>query len=120
MRTAQLAPERSEGRATGMWRIIEPQLSRFDSSIQIQEMWWPGTESNRRHGDFQSPALPTELPGREGLRRPPIGSRESRVLQRFELLESSKIRRWASPNSAAVAKTQLRLRPYAALLRLYS
>src|SRR5690348_6257612 len=27
--------------------------------------WWPGTESNRRHGDFQSPALPTELPGRE-------------------------------------------------------
>jgi hypothetical protein len=27
------------------------------------ETWWPGTESNRRHGDFQSPALPTELPG---------------------------------------------------------
>src|SRR6202012_3633424 len=26
--------------------------------------WCPGTESNRRHGDFQSPALPTELPGR--------------------------------------------------------
>ena len=25
--------------------------------------WWPGTESNCRHGDFQSPALPTELPG---------------------------------------------------------
>ncbi len=23
--------------------------------------WWPETESNRRHGDFQSPALPTEL-----------------------------------------------------------
>ena len=23
----------------------------------------PGTESNCRHGDFQSPALPTELPG---------------------------------------------------------
>src|ERR1700722_17931815 len=23
--------------------------------------WWPKTESNRRHGDFQSPALPTEL-----------------------------------------------------------
>lgn len=27
--------------------------------------WWPGAESNRRHGDFQSPALPTELPGRK-------------------------------------------------------
>jgi hypothetical protein len=25
---------------------------------------WPGTESNRRHADFQSAALPTELPGR--------------------------------------------------------
>ena len=30
--------------------------------------WCPETESNRRHGDFQSPALPTELPGREVLR----------------------------------------------------
>ena len=26
--------------------------------------WWPETDLNRRHGDFQSPALPTELPGR--------------------------------------------------------
>ena len=25
----------------------------------------PGAESNHRHGDFQSPALPTELPGRK-------------------------------------------------------
>ena len=25
--------------------------------------WWPGTELNRRHYDFQSYALPTELPG---------------------------------------------------------
>jgi hypothetical protein len=24
--------------------------------------WWLGTESNRRHEDFQSSALPTELP----------------------------------------------------------
>ena len=41
------------------------------------EFWWPGTESNRRHGDFQSPALPTELPGREQDRhisRPPVES----------------------------------------------
>jgi hypothetical protein len=30
----------------------------------IQGSWvWPGTESNCRHEDFQSSALPTELPG---------------------------------------------------------
>src|SRR5258707_2090052 len=28
--------------------------------------WCPGTELNRRHEDFQSSALPTELPGPEG------------------------------------------------------
>ena len=29
--------------------------------------WWPEAESNRRHADFQSAALPTELSGpREG------------------------------------------------------
>ena len=26
-------------------------------------LWWPGTESNRRHKPFQGSALPTELPG---------------------------------------------------------
>src|SRR5690242_8069378 len=30
----------------------------------LQEGIWPGTESNCRHEDFQSSALPTELPGR--------------------------------------------------------
>ncbi|GBH14492.1 hypothetical protein KPSA3_00382 [Pseudomonas syringae pv. actinidiae] len=30
------------------------------------ERWCPETESNRRHGDFQSPALPTELSGQRG------------------------------------------------------
>ena len=28
------------------------------------ERWWAGAESNRRHQDFQSCALPTELPAR--------------------------------------------------------
>src|SRR4030066_1392417 len=29
-----------------------------------QGKWWPGAELNCRHCDFQSHALPTELPGR--------------------------------------------------------
>ena len=32
-------------------------------SLALRSQWWPGRESNPRHGDFQSPALPTELPG---------------------------------------------------------
>src|SRR5262249_18452389 len=31
------------------------------------EKWWRGTESNCRHYDFQSYALPTELPRRAGI-----------------------------------------------------
>jgi hypothetical protein len=30
--------------------------------------WWPGSESNQRHADFQSAALPTELPGQRAVR----------------------------------------------------
>src|SRR5271163_4492690 len=31
--------------------------------------WWPGRELNPRHADFQSAALPTELPGLSEERR---------------------------------------------------
>ena len=37
--------------------------------------WCPGTELNRRHRDFQSRALPTELPGRRGVGDAPEGRR---------------------------------------------
>src|ERR1035438_2347947 len=42
--------------------------------------WWPGTGSNRRHADFQSAALPAELPGRGN----PSVAIPSRGAQRFE------------------------------------
>ncbi len=31
-----------------------------------KERWCPDSESNQGHGDFQSPALPTELSGQRG------------------------------------------------------
>ena len=31
--------------------------------VNMQENWWPEVESNHRHKDFQSFALPTELSG---------------------------------------------------------
>src|SRR5258705_1107747 len=38
------------------------------------ESWWPRPESNQRHTDFQSAALPTELLGRTGA--PGVGVRK--------------------------------------------
>src|SRR5437879_5692632 len=40
-------------------RVQDP-IRRFNS-LRCK---WPGAELNRRHADFQSAALPTELPGR--------------------------------------------------------
>ena len=40
--------------------------------------WWPRTELNRRHKDFQSSALPTELLGR----KPGASGAEARRMER--------------------------------------
>ena len=42
--------------------ILKRSLTHPDPN-NLSDFWCPGAESNHRHGDFQSPALPTELPG---------------------------------------------------------
>ena len=55
---------RSE-RAGDEFLVVNPEVA---NERRQEEKWWPGTELNRRHADFQSAALPTELPGHfEGL-----------------------------------------------------
>src|SRR5437588_10471838 len=55
--------------------VMALSLSRSESSLRTAPLApkarargevgpWPGAESNCRHADFQSAALPTELPGR--------------------------------------------------------
>jgi hypothetical protein len=57
--------------------------------------WCPGAESNHRHEDFQSTALPTELPGpKRGIQR------EGRVLNPRTLHRSSNARPCVRPVSA--------------------
>src|SRR4051794_26917717 len=43
----------------------------------FRDLQCPETESNRRHGDFQSPALPAELSGRDCLLREARASLEA-------------------------------------------
>jgi hypothetical protein len=49
---------------TVVWRYLgtKKQIAGEDGK------WWLGAELNRRHKDFQSSALPTELPSRRGTR----------------------------------------------------
>ena len=44
--------------------VLNKAFSRIDLRVFTYEIWLGG-ESNSRHEDFQSSALPTELPSRE-------------------------------------------------------
>ena len=47
-------------------RRKEKEIRTVQSSVEDFEKDWAGRELNPRHRDFQSLALPTELPAREG------------------------------------------------------
>ena len=47
-----------------IYRSQERKKPRF--AARPYEYWCPDSESNQGHGDFQSPALPTELSGQRG------------------------------------------------------
>src|SRR5262249_25678569 len=56
-----------------LWFVMERNCATESDEMGIEpRTWCPGGESNHRHCDFQSHALPTELPGRaaEGAFRP--------------------------------------------------
>lgn len=42
---------------------VPPQMGKSPKIIELEFIWWPEAESNCRHEDFQSSALPTELSG---------------------------------------------------------
>jgi hypothetical protein len=47
--------------------VAQTKTPRSREAAEAFFIWWPGAESNHRHADFQSAALPTELPGRESM-----------------------------------------------------
>ena len=70
-------PKRKMERKTRL-ELATPTLARWCSTTELlPHMWCSGTELNRRHGDFQSPALPTELPEQKWRPRSDLNRRSS-------------------------------------------
>ncbi len=60
------------------------------SLLRMRQGWCPGTESNRRHADFQSAALPTELPGHVLGRRCPKRAAHARSARADDALAETR------------------------------
>ncbi len=70
--------------------------------------WCPDSESNQGHGDFQSPALPTELSGQRGAlnRNPPTASMKFLYL----LFDCLSLRQFCAKRRVLLKITSLRYR----------
>jgi hypothetical protein len=76
-------------------------------SITISELWCPEAESNHRHEDFQSSALPTELSGQKGLSGTPQ--------KRLDVASQPHARRVLNPSRGDESRPSLLLRGNIAL-----
>ncbi len=61
-------PQMSTNQAGTPWRDFPMKILIFQHALDFfgllwKGIWWPRSESNQRHADFQSAALPTELLG---------------------------------------------------------
>ncbi len=66
-------PVKDQPERAPVWRLDRSQAIEFDL---LEKKWCPGAESNHRHDDFQSSALPLSYPGTLRLLWSPKGPRE--------------------------------------------
>jgi hypothetical protein len=85
-----------EDRQTGQTRYSDQ--TGFENSWILLRFWWAGAELNCRHEDFQSSALPTELPAHPDELPIPRGQGSCAVLNSYRSRPA--VARYASPGSA--------------------
>ena len=103
----------SHGSDAGRQRMIAANKSGPPRSKPSGSIWWLGAESNHRHADFQSAALPTELPSQgarlyagrpdRGNRRRPRGRGRRYTPPVNARADAARSVRSASPNSNSIA-----------------